>query len=80
MAEAWKRTNPDGLTYGKVLQHIIDADRQISGGKYRQTIVDCFNWREIIASTTSLNEQSWMEPHIIEELTFDPLNEEVTHH
>ncbi|OBZ16332.1 hypothetical protein A8L34_27015 [Bacillus sp. FJAT-27264] len=78
MAEAWKQTRPDKLTYSKVLQNILDADRKISGGKYQQTIIGCFDWREILAPTVSANSQTWTKPHIIEELAYDPAKEGVT--
>jgi hypothetical protein len=78
MAEAWKHTSPDKLTYNKVLQNILDADRKISGGKYQQTIIDCFDWREILAPAAAANSLAWTKPHIIEELAYDPANEGVT--
>jgi hypothetical protein len=47
MATAWKKTKADNLRYWKVVRNMIDADQELSQGKYQDIIRDCFAWREI---------------------------------
>lgn len=69
MAKAWSSTSCDYLSYGKVLNNIIKADEELNGGKYKQTILDCFNWREIVPATQ--DNRTILNTHIITELTDD---------
>jgi hypothetical protein len=67
MATAWNETSKENLHYADVLQDILNADRQLYGGKFEQTIKGCFDWREI---TT---ESRWMVPfetHVVDELEY----------
>lgn len=66
MAKAWSNTTPNKLTYGKVLNNIIKADQELSGGKYKETILDCFDWREIMPSSD--NSRTLLSTHIVDEL------------
>ncbi|MCI0428388.1 MAG: hypothetical protein L0Z46_10270 [Nitrospiraceae bacterium] len=54
MARAWDKTSKNDLYYSKVLTNMIDADVELSGGKYGRLIRDNFEWREI---TTSVDPQ-----------------------
>lgn len=47
LAAAWKNLGPDYLTFSAVEQHILDADRRLSGGRYQQHVLEVFEWREI---------------------------------
>ncbi|KAA0825309.1 hypothetical protein [Bacillus sp. AY2-1] len=47
IAKAWSNTSPDYLYYWKVVKNIINADAELNNSKYKQTIVNCFKWREI---------------------------------
>lgn len=67
MAKAWSNTSCDNLTYGKVLNNIIKADEELNEGKYRETILDCFNWREIAPETEDT--RTLLNTHIVSELT-----------
>ncbi|QTL47330.1 hypothetical protein [Priestia aryabhattai] len=66
MAKAWGNTCPDNLSYGKVLNHIIEADEEMNEGKYKQTILDCFNWREILPEAD--DSRMLLNTHIVDEL------------
>jgi hypothetical protein len=43
LAGAWRRTTADGLVYGKVLAHLLDADAEL-GTRYGDV------WREVFAA------------------------------
>lgn len=47
LARAWASLSPDGLRYSDVAAALLAADGASTGGRNRQTIVDCFAWREI---------------------------------
>ncbi|MED2039777.1 hypothetical protein P4V58_21915 [Bacillus wiedmannii] len=66
MAKAWNKTSCDNLSYGKVLNHIIEADRELNEGKYKQTIIDCFDWRGI--SPEEDDSPIRLKTHIVDEL------------
>ncbi|WP_236894930.1 MULTISPECIES: hypothetical protein [Clostridium] len=66
MAKAWSNTIPNKLTYGKVLNNIIKADQELSQGKYKKTILDCFDWRGIIPESDS--SRTLINTHIVDEL------------
>ena len=44
---AWRDLAPDKLTFAKVAQAFLTADRGLSGARHQKLIVDCFHWREI---------------------------------
>lgn len=56
MASAWSKTSKNDLYYSKVVTNMIDADAELSGGKYGDVIRSCFEWREI---TTGV------DPHLL---------------
>jgi hypothetical protein len=66
MATAWAKTSKEDLHYRKVLQDILDAERQLFGGKYQRTIHSCFDWREI--TTETFLEELQFETHLVDEL------------
>ncbi|KPV58385.1 hypothetical protein QJ48_16580 [Paenibacillus sp. A3] len=66
MATAWSNTSKEDLLYGKVLQDILNADRQLYNGKYERTIRSCFDWREITTNTAI--EAPRFETHLVDEL------------
>jgi hypothetical protein len=47
LAWAWRRLSPEYLSYEDVLELLLSADADLTGGKYRDTIMACFVWREI---------------------------------
>ncbi|MFS0906675.1 hypothetical protein AB3N02_27010 [Priestia aryabhattai] len=66
MAKAWSNTSCNNLSYGKVLNNIIEADRELNEGKYKQTILDCFDWREIVPAVD--DSRMLLNTHIVDEL------------
>jgi hypothetical protein len=69
MAKAWSNTSCDNLTYGKVLNNIIKADEELNEGKYREIILNCFDWREIAPETEDT--RNLINTHIVSELTYE---------
>ena len=51
LAWAWRRLSPEYLRYGDVLELLLLADADLTGGVYRDTIMECFAWREIGVAT-----------------------------
>jgi hypothetical protein len=47
LAGAWRRTGLDGVTYGKVLSHLLEADAELDTG-LGETIRDAFHARGIV--------------------------------
>jgi hypothetical protein len=47
LAETWKRLSPDYLRYEQVGEILLEVDRELSGGRYRQAIVKSLRWRDI---------------------------------
>ena len=47
LARAWRRLAPDHLTYPDVLQALLSADDELTGGRYRRIILESFSWRQI---------------------------------
>lgn len=47
LACAWRRLSPDHLTYAGVLDALLSADLDLTGGRYAVTIRESFAWREI---------------------------------
>jgi hypothetical protein len=54
IARVWDRLSADNLTYVKVALELLNADQSVSGGKHRNTIRECFAWREISFPANSL--------------------------
>jgi hypothetical protein len=51
LAWAWRRLSPEYLRYEDVLELLLSADADLTGGEYRDTIMACFVWREIGVAT-----------------------------
>jgi hypothetical protein len=51
LADAWQTLSPDFFTYTGVAEALIEADRRMSGGRYRRALVESFEWREIGRAT-----------------------------
>ncbi|MFV8520904.1 hypothetical protein [Bacillus sp. SBS7] len=66
MAKAWSNTSPNNLTYGKVLNHIVEADQELNQGEYKQAILECFDWREILPEAE--DHRMLLKTHIVDEL------------
>jgi hypothetical protein len=47
LAETWKRLSPDHLHYAHVGEILLEVDRELSGGRYRQAIINSLLWRDI---------------------------------
>ncbi len=47
MAETWKRLSAQFLSYDDVGRMLIAVDGELTGGRYRQEIFECFDWRGI---------------------------------
>jgi hypothetical protein len=47
LAKCWDRLNPNFLTYARIGLTLLAVDRELTGGAQRETIRDCFSWREI---------------------------------
>jgi len=47
LAESWKRMSPDFLDYAEFAELLLAADRELSGGRYQEEIIESFVWREI---------------------------------
>jgi hypothetical protein len=47
LACTWRRLSPNHLTYVDVGNALLSVDRDLTGGKYRETILESFAWREI---------------------------------
>jgi hypothetical protein len=47
LACAWSRLSPNLLIYVDVGEALLSVDRDLTGGKYRKTILESFAWREI---------------------------------
>lgn len=56
LAGAWRRTSLDGVTYGKVLTHLLDADSELGTG-LGDTLLEAFRARGIMP--TSADRRSW---------------------
>ena len=77
LATTWSSLDADFLTYHDILRGLLRADRNesVSGGKYQETIRECFAWREISLLPGSM----LLRPHTLRECGFDgngssPLN------
>ncbi|MGH7375084.1 MAG: hypothetical protein ACREJY_12745 [Candidatus Rokuibacteriota bacterium] len=47
MAHAWRNTSVDGFSYGRAVANILEADREVNGGRNQRMIRDLFAWRGI---------------------------------
>ncbi len=47
LAESWRQLSPHYLNYEDFGRTLLEADRRLTGGRYRQIIVTNFRWREI---------------------------------
>jgi hypothetical protein len=47
LAKAWQRLSPHFLNYVDVGDALLEVDRELSGGRYQQAILNNFRWREI---------------------------------
>jgi hypothetical protein len=53
LAHAWRRLSPHDLSYLDVLDAMLAVDRDLTGGRYAQTIRESFAWREIDSRLTA---------------------------
>ena len=53
LAHAWRRLSPDYLDYLDVLDALLAVDRDLTGGRYAQTILESFAWRGIDSRSTT---------------------------
>jgi hypothetical protein len=47
LAETWKRLSAQFLSYDDVASALLSVEAALSGGRYRQEILESFEWREI---------------------------------
>jgi hypothetical protein len=47
LAETWKRLSPHFLSYVDVAELLLAVDRELSGGRYRDEMIESFDWRDI---------------------------------
>jgi hypothetical protein len=47
LAETWKRMSPDFLEYAAFADLLLDVDRELSGGRFQQEMIESFVWRDI---------------------------------
>ncbi len=47
LAGTWSRLSPNYLTFADVGDVLLSADRDLTGGKYQESIFESFAWREI---------------------------------
>jgi hypothetical protein len=47
LAKTWKRLSPDHLRYAHVGETLLEVDRELSRGRYRQAIIKSLRWRDI---------------------------------
>lgn len=47
LAKTWDALTPNGLSFAKVAKTFLTVDRQISGWRHQEMILDNFAWREI---------------------------------
>lgn len=52
LVHAWRRLSPHDLSYLDVLHALVSVDRDLTGGRYAQTIRESFAWREIDSRLT----------------------------
>lgn len=47
MITCWRGLNPNDFTYAYLLSELLEADRRVSDGAYRDVLLTCFKWREV---------------------------------
>ena len=47
LAECWPRLDPETLSYAAVGRHLLQVDREITGGAFQNAISVNFDWRDI---------------------------------
>ncbi len=47
LARTWSRLSPHYLTFGDIADVLLTIDRDLTGGKYQDSIFESFVWREI---------------------------------
>jgi len=47
LAETWQRLTADGFSYAVLADTMLEVDRALNGGRFREAIADSFRWREI---------------------------------
>jgi hypothetical protein len=47
LAETWKRLSLDAVRYVDIARALIGVEAELSGGRYRQEMIESFDWREI---------------------------------
>ena len=47
LARAWRRLSPNDLTFARVGDALLAADRELTGGRYQTSIFENLDWREI---------------------------------
>lgn len=47
LADTWRHLSPDDLRYSDVGLALLDADQRLKGGRYRNEILESFEWRGI---------------------------------
>jgi hypothetical protein len=47
LARTWDALTPNGLRFAKVAKTFLTVDRQISGWRHQEEILENFTWREI---------------------------------
>jgi len=53
LVHSWRRLSPHNLSYLDVLDALVSVDRDLTGGRYAQTIRESFAWREIDSRLTA---------------------------
>jgi hypothetical protein len=51
LARTWQGLKADDFSYLDVASTLIEADRAMSGGRFRRSLVESFDWREIGRAT-----------------------------
>jgi hypothetical protein len=73
LARAWQRLSPHFLNYVDVGDALLEVDRELSGGRYQQAILNNFRWREIgIVSIGSRLSVPGAESHVFSTRTLTP--------
>jgi hypothetical protein len=47
LAETWQRLRAAGFSYAMLADAMLEVDRDLGGGRFRDAIADSFRWREI---------------------------------
>ena len=47
LAETWQRLRADGFSYAMLADTMLEVDRDLGGGRFRDAIADSVRWREI---------------------------------